>query len=157
MIAAWMVYAVLVAALLSAGALALELALRLAGRQARWVWVLALSASLALPLLALRQAPPAPAGQVSVMVAAARVVAAPVPDPSPTLVSLDTAFIVGWIAASLVVLAILLRTQWLLRREAAGGETRDVDGQRVRITTKHGPAVVGGPTGRGSAATRCSA
>ncbi len=145
MIAAWMVYATLVAALLGGAALGMDKALRLAGRQTRWVWAVALVASLALPVFASNRAePPAPTRDAGVVVVAARAVAAPVPTASPTLTSLDTPLIVAWILASAVVLLVLLLSQRALRRQTAGGDVRDVDGHRVCVTTASGPAVVGG-------------
>jgi TonB family protein len=145
MIAAWMVYATLVAALLGGGAVALERALRLSGRQARWVWVLALAASLALPLLARRSATPhAPTRDAGVVQIAARAVAAPVPNPSPRLTSFDMPLMVAWATASAVVLLLLLLAQRALRRETARGVVREVDGHIVCVTAGTGPAVVGG-------------
>jgi TonB family protein len=145
MIAAWMVYATLVAALFGGAAVALDRALRLTGRQARWVWVMALAASLVLPLLAGRTAPPPPAARdAGVVRIAARAVTAPVPQPSPRLASLDTPLIVGWVAASAVVLIVLLLSQTALRRQTARGVVRDVAGHRVCVTAAAGPAVVGG-------------
>jgi TonB family protein len=145
MIAAWMIYATLVAALLAGGALALDRALRLAGRQARWIWIVALAASLALPLLAGRTLPRAsPARDAGVVQVAARVVAAPVPRPSATLGSLDRPLLLAWAAASAVVLLMLLLSQQALRRQTAQGIVREVDGHLVCVTPAWGPAVVGG-------------
>jgi TonB family protein len=145
MIAAWMVYATLVAVLLGGAALGLDKALRLAGRQTRWVWVGALAASLTLPLVAVnRTAPPPLARDASVVLVAARAVAAPVPVPSPTLTSLDTPLIVAWMMGSALVLLVLLLSQRALRRQTADGVVRDVDGHRVCVTAASGPAVVGG-------------
>src|SRR5688572_30737170 len=51
MIAAWMLYGAVVAALLAAGAAALDRALRAAGRSTRFVWGAAIAASLLFPAL----------------------------------------------------------------------------------------------------------
>jgi len=146
MIAAWMLYAVLVAVLLGLAAHAIERALRLARRQGRWTWALALAASLVIPVLAVRSGPAAPAsvGLASVAVAAGHLVAAPLPAPTPVLASLDRALVVSWVAASAVVLLLLLRGQMLLRRQAARGDVREVAGHLVCVSDGPGPAVVGG-------------
>ncbi|HEY6809419.1 MAG TPA: M56 family metallopeptidase [Gemmatimonadales bacterium] len=52
MIAAWMLYGTVVAALVGVGALALERGARLIGRAGRWCWVGAMIVSLALPVAA---------------------------------------------------------------------------------------------------------
>jgi TonB family protein len=145
MIAAWMVYATLVAALLAAGALALDRALRLADRQARWIWIMAVAASLTLPLLRTRTAsPPAGTRDVGVIQVVTRAVTAPVPNPSPSLGILDTPLRVAWAAASALVLLVLLLGQQRLRRETARGPVREIDGHWVCVTAGSGPAVVGG-------------
>jgi TonB family protein len=144
MMAAWMVYATVVAALLGCAALAAERALRLVGRQARWVWAGALAASLTVPLLAGRPGPPAPAVDAGVVQVVARAVTAAVPEPTAGLTALDAPLRVGWALASGLVLVMLVLAQRALRREAAGGVERDLDGHRVRVTPTAGPAVVGG-------------
>lgn len=62
MIAAWMVYATVVAALLSVAGLALERAAGALGRPRRWAWAGALAASVAFPVFALSGLDPAGGG-----------------------------------------------------------------------------------------------
>jgi len=146
MIAAWMLYAILVSALLALAAGAIERALRLARRQARWAWALALAASLVMPLAALRSRPeaPPPVGIASVAVAAGHAVAAALPEPTPGLASLDRALVALWATASILVLLLLLRGQMILRRQAARGDVREIAGCLVCVSDGPGPAVVGG-------------
>jgi len=142
--AAWMIYATVVAAFLAGAALAADRALRLVGREGRWVWAATLASSLALPLFATRTEPGSATLDLGVVPVVVRVATAAVPDPSPTLAILDTPLRVGWAAASGLVLLLLVASQRALRREAARGVERDLDGQRVCVTTGAGPAVVGG-------------
>ena len=144
MIAAWMVYATMVAALLGGAALAVDKAFRLVGREARWVWVSALVVSLTVPFVAGRPRSPVPAVDAGVVQVVARAMTAAVPGPSPSLAVLDTPLLVAWAVASGVVLVLLLGAQRALRREAALGTDQDLDGRRVRVTATAGPAVVGG-------------
>jgi TonB family protein len=72
------------------------------------------------------------------------VVAAALPAASPGMVALDTLLLVGWGAASGAVLLLLVLSQQVLRRDAARGHLRELDGHRVCITAASGPAVVGG-------------
>ena len=144
MMAAWMIYATVVAAFLAGAAVAADRALRLVGREARWVWAAALAASLALPLFAMRTEPGSAAFDLGVVPVVARVATAAVPDPSPSLAALDTPLRVGWVTASCLVFLLLVVSQRALRREAARGVERDLDGQRVCVTAGAGPAVVGG-------------
>jgi len=142
--AAWMIYATLVSALLAAGALGLEAALRLTGREARWIWAASLVASLLVPLAAIRVATSGPAVDVGIITATARAVAAPVPAPSPALASLDAVLAGAWILASAILLVLLLASHRTLHRLTAAGTLHAIDGHPVRVTAAFGPAVVGG-------------
>jgi TonB family protein len=144
MIASWMIYSVLIAGLLSGAALAGDAALRLTGREARWIWVAALLASLGWPLAAGLIGPAGPVPNPGGVAVVAQVVAAALPAPSPGLVALDTVLLVGWGTASGAVLLLLVLSQRALRRDAARGLVRELDGHRVCITAASGPAVVGG-------------
>jgi TonB family protein len=144
MIAAWMIYLVLIAGLLSGAGLAADAALRLAGREARWVWVAALLASLGWPLAAGLVGTAGPVPNPDAVPVVARVVAAAMPAASPGMVALDTLLLVAWGAASGAVLLLLVLSQRALRRDAASGHLRELDGHRVCITAASGPAVVGG-------------
>lgn len=144
MMAAWMVYATLVAALLAGGALALDRALRLTMREARWVWAVSLTASLVLPLLALRPAPATTVVELGLISATARAVASPVPAPSAALASLDTLLGAAWILASATLLLLFLASHRALGRQTAAATPLDLDGHGVRVTAGFGPAVVGG-------------
>jgi TonB family protein len=94
--------------------------------------------------MAARGAPDAAVFDAGVVLVVARTVAAAVPEPSPVLTALDTPLLVGWAAASCAVLVLLALSQQSLRRVAAAGTVRDLDGHCVCLTPGAGPAVVGG-------------
>ena len=135
MITTWMVSAVLFAMLLGIAAHCAEIALRAAGRQARWAWLAALSASVTWPVLAtlLRRTIP---DNGAVHTFAARIPTLyVVPDPMPTSVPwahrLDVLVLVLWAAATLVMLARLGRGLRLLSRVRRAASSRVVDGVPV--------------------------
>jgi hypothetical protein len=51
MITAWMLYAIVVGALLGAGGLAVERLQRVRGRPSRWIWIGSMVASVTWPLM----------------------------------------------------------------------------------------------------------
>ncbi len=155
MVASWMLYCALVAALLGLGALAVERALSLAGRPVRWVWAASMAASVALPAVLLA----APALRKPEPVAAmVKTAAAPVEDggipvriedlpglgtEASALPALDRPLLVGWGAASAALLATLAGLAVLLRRRRRGWTRATVDGTPVVLSRDVGPAVVG--------------
>lgn len=157
MIAAWMLYAILVGTLLSAAALVLERAAALLGRGRRWVWATAIAGSIGLPLVTRLGVSPLggagegarllPAGAVRAVrfafepiTTAGTAAGSPVPP-------LDAGIAVAWALASLVLLMWFLRGQLALARERrrwerAADESLATDAP-VRLTDDFGPAVVG--------------
>ncbi len=147
MIAAWILYGLLVGALAGAGALALENLLRAHRLPSRWVWAGAMGLSLFWPAghLALKHWPrqsPAP----------------PIPDPARVAVldpltvqvtqesflrNLDQPILLVWVASSALLLlafaGLVVRTRRLRRR----WEGEEAAGQSVLISHDLGPAVVG--------------
>ncbi len=147
MIAAWILYALLVGSLVGAGALAVENLLRAHRLPTRWVWAGAMMMSLFWPLAYViwwvwpRVAP-----------------AVPIPDPTRVTVldplavqvtqesflrTLDGPILVGWALATTVLLVffvlLILRTR-RIRREWRGEEA---GGHPVLFSEDLGPAVVG--------------
>ena len=169
MIASWMLYALLVGALLAAAARFLEEVCRLSGAPVRFVWLGALFATLALVALApLRTSAPEP-----------RLIAPSLAIPSPsetdnraetaTRASLARALHAarsalaqplraaaafgegrsgrtlagGWIALSLFLLTAAAATVLRARQARRAWPLREIAGTPVRVAPKTGPAVLG--------------
>ena len=165
---ATLAYALVFGSLVAVAAAALDACLRLGKHATRGVWLAALGVTLAGTVLARERVlvPPAPAaggmaaaagvpntsarvdGIVQLFVtvrsvalhladrALARIPAAHVP-------SLDRSLAVGWIAVSLVVLALLVAVHVHFRRARRAWPVATVDGTRVRLSPHTGPAVIG--------------
>lgn len=142
---AWLVYTVVVSALLGLAALAADAALTSRGRPVRWVWATALVGSLAAPLWAWLR----PAKSVAVEEA----VVGPV-IPQPATVWLDaaaTASSRSWdgvllgvcIAASLALVAVLVAAHVRLTVARRGWGRDRVDGVPVYVSRDVGPAALG--------------
>jgi beta-lactamase regulating signal transducer with metallopeptidase domain len=168
-IAAWMLYALLVSVLVAAGAWLMEEVVRQRGGPVRFVWLAALIATVALVALApLRTAPPAalPAPTVSAAqladgaaeprrdgaaAAAARALQAvrtTLARPLRAAAALGTgpagrALAVGWLALSAAALALAAATALRARHARRGWPAREVAGQAVRVSPRAGPAVLG--------------
>ncbi len=156
MIAAWILYALLVGCLLSAGALALEHVLRAHRRPARWVWTMALVASVGWPVALWawtnRPAPPSPTlVQTTAPMPAARSTR-PRPTPEPVILqvapdsplrSLDRPILTAWALATAALGLFLLVLVFRTRRLRRGWRTARVAGREVLVSGGWGPAVVG--------------
>lgn len=150
MIAAWVVYGVLVAALLGLAALMGEAALRALGRQVRWVWAGAMLGSLVLPLAGWLGWSWRPWGAGSTPVADAEGVvafgAAPflvdLATPAAPLLS-DRTLAMAWLVAS--GLAFLVVGSAVLRLARARSRWRPavVAGVPVLVSAAVGPAALG--------------
>jgi TonB family protein len=151
-VVAWLVYCGVIAAVLSAGALAWEVSARSSGRQARWGWLAALAGSVTLPWL-LRYAPEqawadvVPAGFVAL--------------PSAAVVPFDLVFTGGdaaqqaggwtatqytlaaWALMSLLMLAYVGWMLFTLGRARRRWQPADVEGGRVWLSRDVGPAAMG--------------
>jgi beta-lactamase regulating signal transducer with metallopeptidase domain len=155
MIAAWMIYALVVAVLISVAALSAERIAILRRLQSRWVWVVAMLVTLILPLmfawqgartterpaialaaLATRDKPPTyELTPIAWVGGAAPVVA--------RRVALDRWLLAGWSVTSALAL-VTLTMGWLqLRRRLRSATDEQVDGVNVSISRDVGPAVVG--------------
>lgn len=155
MIAAWMVYALVISLLVSAAALIAERIAILRGQQSRWIWVSALLLSLVLPALFAWQGARSNARPATAVVALASQEAPPVYAQSPIVwiggattsvarrVTLDTWLLAGWSTMSVLALATLSIGWMQLRRRLRSGVAGNVDGVSVTVTHDVGPAVVG--------------
>ncbi|HEV2733907.1 MAG TPA: M56 family metallopeptidase, partial [Longimicrobiaceae bacterium] len=160
MSAAWMLQALLAAALLGLGALAAERVAGWFGVPRRSVWAAAMLGSLLLPALSLwapglvpdpgifpAAAAPLPALDAGALTPLAGGPPAPlggVQGDAPAWWT-DPAVLLGlgWLAASLVVFGVVGWTYRRLRRACAGGARVELDGDEVCVTERVGPAVVG--------------
>jgi bla regulator protein BlaR1 len=163
MSAAWIVYALAVAVVLTLAALAAEQGARLARRAGRWVWALAMLLTVALPLLAPGPAPrPEPgslAGPLAHSAPAARpTLAAGGFQATPSLtprawlperatqagaIDLDAAARIVWPVASALALAVLAGAAMALRRRQRQWRPARLAGADVLVSDDAGPAVVG--------------
>lgn len=155
MIAAWMVYALVISLLVGAAALIAERIAILRGHQSRWIWVLALLLSVVLPALFAWQGARSNARTATAVMALAAREAPPVYAQSPIVwiggdtpavsrrVTLDTWLLAGWSTMSALAFATLTIGWMQLRRRLRSGVANQVDGVSVTVTHDVGPAVVG--------------
>lgn len=155
MIAAWMVYALVISLLVSVAALIAERIAILRSCQSRWIWVSALLLSVAVPALFAWHGARSNARPATAVLALASQEAPPVYAQSPivwiggdtTVVSrratLDTWVLAGWSTMSALALATLSIGWMQLRRRLRSGVADKVDGVSVTVTHDVGPAVVG--------------
>lgn len=117
MIAPWLLYATLLAALFGAAALGIGRIAQLTRRPTRGVWLAAVSAAVLAPLVGnLIASPAAPdAGAGWALAATSRL-------------SLDTALLMLWAAASLLMITRLLTTMLQLRRRRRHWREAAIDG-----------------------------
>jgi hypothetical protein len=148
----WLVRAVVLGALVSAGAWALEEALRGWSRPSRFVWIGALLLSIALPLLAVA----APSLWPDALTRTVTVVSVSDLPVSVTGSVLDPSFVLParswslvellvpvWMLISSVFALRWLHGWWRLRRARAGWRAARVQGHAVYVSERLGPAVVG--------------
>lgn len=152
MIATWALYIIIVGALISLAAVALERFALLLRRPVRWVWLCAMLGSVAVPLVLSRtsaplevpiatQAPEPDVGALAARVApAVRTEAAEI---SSALHSLDRPLLFGWALGSLALIGLFVRAWFALRRARQSWLPEVIDGAAVLVAPDAGPAVVG--------------
>ncbi|GFZ96873.1 M56 family metallopeptidase [Dyella caseinilytica] len=153
---AWMMYAVLVTATLSAAALAGERAARVRRAATRWVWIATLVCSLVLPTViatASIQLPSAlKSGSASTSIVLRNTTSIAIPpalfdlegaQPNATSAHIDTLVRGTWVAASVLMTLILALSSVLLHRRKRGWREGRLCGERVLVAPDAGPAVVG--------------
>jgi beta-lactamase regulating signal transducer with metallopeptidase domain len=155
MIAAWMAYALVIAALVSCAALIAERIAIVRRLPSRWIWVAALLMTLVLPPLFAWQGARSSERPAVVLAALASSERPPIYELSPIAwvggdpsrvtrhVALDTWLLVGWSAMSILALATLAMGWLQLRRRLRSAIDGEVDGVRVTVSHDIGPAVVG--------------
>ncbi len=152
MIAAWMLYCMLLAVLIGAAARAAEYGLRVYRLPARLVWAVAMCLSVALPFMGLVLPSTAPGVPRSAAVGAAvttTVATIPV-GVSETfgyvgsaLEALDVPLVVGWVLLSATLLGLLLWSSGRLVRERRSWRQARLGDRSVLLSREIGPAVVG--------------
>jgi hypothetical protein len=151
MIAHWMLYCLVVGALLSLGALAMERAMRAFGLPQRGVWVAAMLLMMGIPAAArwIPRAPepaPAPAAfegqKVRMRLADFDGVAAE-SGARIDVAALDRPLALGWMGMSAAAVLALLGAWAVLERRRRGWQAAEVDGVPVLLSPATGPAVIG--------------
>lgn len=147
MIAAWMLYTLLVSALVALAARAAEALFRARGLPARAAWSAALALMLSLPVLTAFRAPSSEAPlPLAANAPPGTLQTAPlpkVPAAFPARPSLDRPLLVGWGLASLALLGFLLHGTGVLHGRRREWRDAEVDGRRLLVSPDVGPAVVG--------------
>lgn len=157
MIAGFVMYASLVAAVCAAAAWLAERACANLGVARRWPWALGMIVSVAIPLasLALPEISAGEAGGVAAGTAAGGIPAATAALPFtihlaelPAWPALDTGLVAGWILLSTLMLGLYLVSAWRLERRARHWPRARVAGGAVWVSNDLGPAVFGLIRGR---------
>jgi hypothetical protein len=155
MIAAWMAYALVIAALLSIAALAGERIAILRRFPSRWIWVAALLSSLFLPVLFAWNDARLGGHPATTLIALAAQDRPPVYERSPIAwvggdstvvarrVTSDSWLLAGWAAMSVLALATLAIGWMQLRRRLGSAAQEQIGGVNVTVSDDVGPAVVG--------------
>lgn len=154
MIAAWLAYALVIAALVSVAALVAERIAILRRLPSRWIWVAALLSSLFLPMLFAWNAARLGDRPATALVALAAQERPPVYERSPIAwvggdsvvvarrVTSDAWLLAGWSAMSALALATLAMGWMQLRRRLRSVVEDEIGGLSVMVSEDVGPAVV---------------
>jgi TonB family protein len=144
MIASWMLYALVISALVSVAALAAERVLSARGWPTRFVWVAALVLSIGWPLAPMiARMLPAPPRPVRVLPFTIVVDASTAPIPVDYTGMIDNALVGLWIALSALLAIRLLYGVSAVERSRGAWKRGRVNGVRVKLSDNVGPAVVG--------------
>ncbi len=155
MIAEWMAYAFVIAALVTLAGVMIERIAMLRRLQSRWIWISALLLSLLLPILFAWKGPRSNGDPRIALAELATQEAPPRYTQSPIVwlgadaavvarhVTVDTWLLAGWSAASALVLATLAIGWLQVRRRLRVSSEGEIDGTRIAVTDDIGPAVVG--------------
>ena len=159
MIALWMMYSTIVAAVLGVAAALVEKTASPIMRNRRWIWVAAVVLSAGLPIavaglelgrpaassarLVRPQQPAANALVTETGPLASRLAELLAAADSRGLARLDRPFAIGWGIAALLAFAAYGTATWSLARRRRTWRAALVDGQRVLLAPAVGPAVVG--------------
>ena len=143
-LASWMFGALLFTACAAVAAWCAEQVLRMTHRTRRWPWVIAIVAATCGPLLAPWVLPPR-----EVPAASVTMVSSPIATPvlaersAAPLFTLDHALIALWAFVSIALMMRVAVAVFALVRVQRLAVTRELDGERVLIDERIGPAVIG--------------
>jgi hypothetical protein len=155
---AWMVYVVLVTALLAAAALAAETAAQIRGAATRWPWIAGIVASLVLPAVissasiqiprlsigaGLLAAPPFPLRALTAAVLRPSAWLDASMGPIGRIAGLETVLLFAWATVSAVIFAAILINSALVHRRKRAWDRQVIAGTPVFVSEDVGPAVVG--------------
>jgi beta-lactamase regulating signal transducer with metallopeptidase domain len=165
---AWMLYMVLVSALVAGAATAIDRVARFAGRPTRWIWALAMLASIALAVVAPLRTSASHAPTVFVAPVSSTTYSVSAADSLPARVwladarrLLDVPFVSGaasltrlpasvnrfalvtWLLATVVLGLLLVLVHAGFVRTARRWPVAEIQGRRVRLSPSTGPVVVG--------------
>lgn len=142
MIATWMAYATLIGACAAIAAIAAEPLMRARAIALRWVWVAALAASVVVPLgMAVR--PVATSHATSLTSTMSRVPVSSTSAPAvPLQLSPDFVLAAVWLAASVVMLLVVVSGIVQLRATRARASREEMAGEPVAVTPDVGPGAV---------------
>lgn len=169
MIASWMLYSLLVSALVATAAWLLEGFVRLRGKPVRWVWALGLAATVCLVAAAPARTAAPFAVADAVLARDATASAGPAAEPAGWLAAAERvrqgvratlrgplraaavvgagrtgdALAAGWLALSAAALVAMALTLARTRRARHGWPHAFLGGERVRVAPRTGPAVLG--------------
>lgn len=155
MIAAWMAYALVIAALISVAALLAERIAILRRMPSRWIWMTALLSSLFLPMLFVWNGGRLDDRRAATLVALAAQEQAPVYERSPLAwvggervivarrAAWDTWLLTGWSVMSALALTTLVLGWIQLRLRLRSAVEDEMAGASVTVSEDVGPAVVG--------------
>lgn len=151
MLASWMLHTILVAMVLTAAAQAAESALRMAGSSARWVWFAASLGTFLIPAWAILGDAHMGHGLDGAVVQAVGVelpLLTPPVHVQAALSNLDRPVAWLWALLSALLVARALLAFRRLCRLREGWEEGELEGERVLVSGRVGPAVVGWRRGR---------
>lgn len=148
MIAAWMLYTVVLGLLLLCAALPVERYVQIRGLPSRRIWLVVLTGALFLPALGVVFKDAPPAFEIGDRVVAASPSAGAVMSGVQIMAPFDAIVGWGWLAASIFLLFFFVGGFLSTVRRMRTWEPRRVDGVDVLLSPDTGPAVIGFLRGR---------
>jgi len=142
---AWMLYCMVVGALLVVAARAAEWVLSLASRPVRWAWTAAIGITFALAAVAplrrmlAHQDAAAPRGGVSVTLPLESIAQMEHQLPS----SMNSYVVMAWVVASIALIVLIAGVHARVRRARRAWPVAELHGARVRVSPRVGPVVIG--------------
>ena len=160
MIALWMIYAVVVSAILAAAATILDQAAGTAVRQRRWIWLLAIVLSAGVPAWSalaprlgvggiggaanVQDSGSSPLARASMTKSAAAIATLVARAEERSLGSVSSVLGIVWVAGAMLAVSAYGVAAWTLARRRRSWRQGEIDGQPVLVAPTTGPAVIGG-------------